>query len=188
MGHGSPGGPGVSRRWRTLSTREIYRNAWLSLREDQIERPVSGAGLYSVVERLESLAIVPRAADGSITLVRQYRYPVDRDSWEVPSGTLDPGEEPLAAARRELVEETGLTAAIWTPLGTFWLAPGFCSQVCRAYLAEALTQGEGRPEATEEDLVVRRFSLAEIESLIRAGELMDGLTISTLSLLRLSGR
>ncbi len=172
--------------WRTLASREIYRNRWLALREDRILRPRSGEGIYSVLERLDSLTVIPRAADGAIYLVRQFRYPVGRHSWEIPAGTLEPGEDPLTAARRELREETGLTAAHWQCVGDFWPAPGFCNQVSHTYLATELTHGEQEPEAIEEDLTVRAFSPAEIDALIRSGELMDGLTIAALYLLRLA--
>lgn len=180
------GGRSLSNPWRTLSRRDIYRNQWLSVREDRIERPRSGEGIYSVVDRADSLAVIPRDEDGDVVLVRQFRYPVQRLSWEIPSGTLEPGEAPFAAAARELVEETGVTADRWSPVGSFWLAPGFCSQVCHVWLAEGLTFGPLRPDPTEEDLVVGRFAPAEIEAMVRAGELMDGLTISALALLRLN--
>jgi ADP-ribose pyrophosphatase len=173
--------------WRTLATRQVYRNRWLGLREDRILRPRSGEGIYSVVERLDSLTVVPRDADGGIYLVRQYRYPVGRYSWEIPAGTLEPGEEPIAAARRELREETGVTADRWTHLGDFWDAPGFCNQISHAYLAEGLTLGEPEAEAIEEDLLVRRFELPEIEAMILRGELLDGLTITALHLMKLRG-
>lgn len=175
----------MSQRWPLVSRRSIYRNQWLAVREDVIRRPASGEGIYSVVERLDSLTVIPRDRDGSIVLVRQYRYPVERDSWEIPAGTLEPGEDPLAAARRELVEETGLAARTWTQIGDFWVAPGFCTQISHTYLAEGLEPGEGRPEAIEEDIVARRFTRADIDAMVRAGQLLDGLTLSALHLLDL---
>lgn len=175
----------MSAPWRTISSREVYRNQWLRVREDRIERPISGPGLYSVVERLPSLTIVPRDADGSIYLVRQYRYPVDAYSWEIPAGTAEPDEALIDGARRELVEETGISAAAWTPLGSFWDAPGFCNQISHTFLAEDLTLGARALESTEEDLIVARFTLAETENMVRASEIRDGFTLSALLLLRL---
>lgn len=178
----------VKHPWRVLRSREIYRNRWLALREDTILRPNSGEGIYSVVDRLDALVVLPRDADDSITLVRQYRYPVGRQSWELPSGTLEPGEAVLPAAQRELREETGLTAARWTHLGDFWLGPGFCNQVAHAYLAEELTQGPSQPDTIEEDLLVGRFTPSELRAMIASGDLMDALTMVSLYLLGLRER
>src|SRR5580704_3550286 len=103
--------------WRTLSSRTIYQNPWLTLREDKVIRPDGAEGIYSVVEIRPSCGIVAIDEDDRIALVGQWRYVHDRYSLEIPTGGSEQGETPLDAAKRELTEETGLTAKAWTALG-----------------------------------------------------------------------
>ena len=103
--------------WRVLGTREVYLNPWIRVREDKVLRPDGEPGIYSVVEFQPAVGIIALTNDEQIYLVGQYRYPTGTCSWEFISGYCEPGEELLVAARRELSEETGLTATRWTALG-----------------------------------------------------------------------
>src|SRR5687768_18570486 len=104
--------------WKTLSTVEIYRNNWFSVREDSVIRPDGELGTYSVVSASRlATGIVPLWEDGTITLVGQHRYPLDEYSWEIPEGGGQLTAHPLGIAQRELIEETGLEAATWIELG-----------------------------------------------------------------------
>jgi ADP-ribose pyrophosphatase len=126
-----------------------------------------------------STAIVAVDPDGYVTLVRQLREPVRKRLLELPAGTLEEGEEPLASARRELEEEVGLVGGRWRELAAFYTTPGFCRERMHVFLAEELDQGEARPEEDEEFEVVR-WRIDEIRS--RLGELEDAKTIAGLLL------
>src|ERR687890_1606450 len=103
--------------WRKISSREVYENPWIRVREDEVLRPDGEPGIYGVVH-FKNVAVGVLAVEGDeLYLVGQYRYTLDRYSWEIPEGGCPEGEEPLDAARRELEEETGLRARCWEKLG-----------------------------------------------------------------------
>jgi ADP-ribose pyrophosphatase len=118
-------------------------------------------------------------ADGAAVLVRQYRDPAGREIYELPAGSLDDGEDPLAAAQRELKEETGFRGGRWRELAGFFVTPGICNEYTRVYLAEDVEPGEAEPEDGEEIEVVR-WPLDEVPG--RLGELEDATTIAALLL------
>jgi ADP-ribose pyrophosphatase len=132
-----------------------------------------------IVVHRGSTAIVAVDRDGYVTLVRQLREPVRKRLLELPAGTLEEGEQPLASARRELEEEVGLVGGRWRELAAFYTTPGFCRERMHVFLAEELDRGEARPEADEE-LEVVRWRIEEIEA--RLGELEDAKTIAGLLL------
>jgi len=110
-----------------------------------------------------------------ILLVRQYRLPARQFLWELPAGTVDPGEKPLQTARRELVEETGYRAKKWTKLAEFYPSPGFLSEKMTIYLATGLTAGEPKP-MEDERIATRWFKAAELDEMIRTGKIQDAKT------------
>jgi ADP-ribose pyrophosphatase len=128
-----------------------------------------------------SVAALPVRADGRVVLVRQYRYAVDSDVWELPAGRLDPGETPETGARREMEEEVGLRAEALEPLVTFFTTPGFCDEKIHVFRATGLTEVEARPEA-DERIEPRAFDLAEAVEMIRRGEVREGKTLVALLL------
>lgn len=171
-----------------LATRLVYENRWLRLREDRVRRRDGSEGIYGVIEKDGFVVVVPVHEDGSITLVEQYRYPVGIRSWEFCQGMWGPpGTDPLEAARHELAEETGLLAATYTHVGFFWEANGVMRQGCNVYLATGLTPGPARPETEEQDLVSRRVPRAEVERMLRAGEITDGVTLAAWGMLAAKG-
>lgn len=171
----------------TTSSREIYANPWMTLREDTFRRPDGSEGLYGVVDKPDYALVL--ALDGDhLAMVEQYRYPLGLRRWEFPQGTA-PDRAPMPArelAARELREETGLTAASWTYLGLLDVAPGLSSQRGRAFLATDLTQGRPEREATEADMRFAWVPRAELEERIRAGEVTDAQTLAAYALLLLS--
>jgi 8-oxo-dGDP phosphatase len=161
---------------RTLSTRVVYENPWLRLREDEIERPDGVRGVYAVVEKDDFAVVVPW--DGErVTLVGQYRYTLGRHTWELPQGSVE-GASPEDVARTELAEETGLRAGTLRHLGRFDGAVGMSSQGFHAWLATDLVAGEPRPEGEEVDMTTRQVTPAELEAMVRAGELTDAHSVA----------
>jgi len=132
-----------------------------------------------IVEHPGAVVIVAVDTDGHVALVRQLREATRRELLELPAGTLEPGEDPLATARRELAEETGLTGGEWREVTRFWTAPGFCRELMTLFFAEGVEPGEATPEADEE-LEVVRWPVAEIED--RLGEVEDAKTLAGLVL------
>lgn len=172
----------------TLASREVYRNAWMTVREDQVRRRDGSTGIYGVVEKTDFVTVVPVHADGSIQLVQQFRYPVGQRHWEFVQGIWGPqGADPLEAARHELLEETGLTATDWQHGGFLNLAQGTMRQGYDIFLARGLTQGAARPEVEEQDLITRAVPLAELEAMLRDGEIRDATSVASFGLLRLKG-
>src|SRR5918912_2381778 len=162
--------------WLTLHSKQVYDNAWISVREDAVIRPGGEQGIYGVVH-FKNIAIgILAVEDDFIYLVGQYRYPLDQYSWEIPEGGCAEGEDPLAAAQRELEEETGLRAADWEKMGEAHLSNSVSDELAIWYLATGLTQGEHSPEGTEE-LVVRRIPFNEALEMALAGKITDALSL-----------
>jgi 8-oxo-dGTP pyrophosphatase MutT (NUDIX family) len=172
----------------TLSSRIAYANRWTRLREDRIRYGNSPESIYGVVERSD-FVIVVACQDGHLTLVEQFRYPVGTRVWEFPMGSLEQehGSDLAVTAAAELREETGLIAGRMVPAGAIFQGPGYCNQRGHVFLATDLTQGATAREATEQDMVCRRFSLAEFEAMVRDGTVCEAMTLSAFALLRIKG-
>lgn len=172
---------------RQLSTRVVYRNRWMTVREDAIERADGSTGLYGVVEKPAFVVIIAASEEG-IYLVEQYRYPVGRRFWELPQGSWEDRDvEPAELARAELREETGLLAGNIRHVGRLFLAYGFCTQGYDVYLASDLVPGDAEREPEEQGLVVRAFAVTDMEAMIRCGEIQDATTVAAFGLARLHG-
>jgi 8-oxo-dGTP pyrophosphatase MutT (NUDIX family) len=173
---------------RCVSSRLVYENRWLRLREDEIERADGSPGIYSVVEKRDFAVVIPRD-DHGLWLVEQERYPVGGRYWELPQGGWDgPARgDAEALARLELEEETGLRAGSLRHLGHLFAAYGFCTQGFDVWLAEDLTRGEPRREASEQDMQLRRVPVAEWERMLRSGEVRDAHSLAAWGLVLLGG-
>jgi 8-oxo-dGTP pyrophosphatase MutT (NUDIX family) len=173
---------------RTTASREIYRNPWIRVREDDVELADGSAGIYSVVEK-PHFGLVLAAERGGFWLVEQFRYPLGRRAWEFPQGTWSAGSggTPEELARAELAEETGIRAAELRHLGHLDLAPGLMTQEFDVWLATGLTPGPTAREASEADMRAEWVPETELRAMIRAGRFTDGPSLAGYSLLLLGG-
>ncbi|MBV1835359.1 NUDIX domain-containing protein [Novacetimonas pomaceti] len=176
----------------TVSSRLAYENPWTRVREDIIIRPNGRKGLYGVVERGDFVVIMPvweEAQGRSVTLIRQYRYPIGQRMWELPMGMWEnrPDAPAEDVARGELREETGLRAATMRDAGLMYQGAGYTTQKGRAYLATGLTQGPTEREDTEEDITCHKVPLEEMEAMIRDGRITCMVTIAAFGLIRARG-
>ena len=150
----------------------MYRNSWLTIREDDIRRPDGSPGIYAVVDKPTYALVIPRLSDSDgerFHLVEQFRYPLGLRRWEFPQGTA-PDRADLDGtelAARELREETGLRADSLTELGLLDVAPGMSSQRGRVFLATGITEGPHDREHEEQDMRSAWFARSEVEQMIR---------------------
>ena len=172
----------MSDRPAVRSSRVVYENRWLRLREDELTWPDGSPGVYAVVEKAAA-AVVAAVEDDRVWLVEQYRHTVGRRFWELPQGALDGTDDPdpEAVARTELAEETGVRARELRHLGRLYYAYGLSEQAFDAWLATGLTHGEQDLEASEHGLVARPVPLDELPRMLDDGLIVDAATIATLS-------
>lgn len=175
--------PGAPRR---LSSRVVYENAWMRVREDRIVRPDGIGTIYGVVEKPDFALVIPREANG-VWLVQQYRYVPDRRAWEFPQGSWSgpPQGDQAALAAAELAEETGFVASELRSLGHLYPAYGFSAQAIDIFLATGLVPGPPAREPSEQDMVQAFFSDAEVTAMIKTGEIVDAGTVAAFGLLGL---
>jgi 8-oxo-dGTP pyrophosphatase MutT (NUDIX family) len=171
-----------------LASRIVYRNRWMTVRQDRIRRRSGATGLYGVVDKPD-FAVIAAVRDGRLLLVEQYRYPVGARLWELPQGAWEdrPDADPALLAAGELREETGYAAASLVAAGSLFLACGYSSQRYHIYLATGLSRVGRQLDAEEEGLAVADFSLAEVEEMMRTGRIVDATTVAALGLLKLKG-
>ena len=169
--------------WKTLSTREIYRNSWFSVREDKVIRPDGSDGIYGVVQTRIATGACALTPEREIYLVGQYRYTTEVYSWEIPEGGTEGDEDPLACAQRELQEEAGVIARRWNPLGgEFHLSNCITSERGFLFLAEDLEETESSPDGTEV-LEVKKVPLDECRRMVVKGEITDAMSVMGILLL-----
>jgi 8-oxo-dGTP pyrophosphatase MutT (NUDIX family) len=169
----------------TLATREVYRNPWLSMREDQILRSNGKPGIYSVIDKDDCAIIIPIEGE-TVYLVEQFRYTIQQRALELPQGGWEmSGVDPEELARGELKEELGLHAEHMTYLGTLWIAYGFANQKQHVFLATGLTPTETEPDPEEHDLVMRTATIPEFEEMMLTGIIRDNCTLSAWALYQL---
>jgi 8-oxo-dGTP pyrophosphatase MutT (NUDIX family) len=160
---------------RVVASRIAYENRWMRVHEDRTERTDGTPGLYGWVEKPPAALIVP-VHDGYVWLVEQYRHPVGARFWEFPQGAADVTGEELA--RTELAEETGLRAGAMELLGRLYFAYGLSNQAVDVWRASDLVVGEQALEDTEEGLIVRRFSVEDVDAMVRRNEIRDAASVA----------
>ncbi|MEO8473123.1 MAG: NUDIX hydrolase [Chryseolinea sp.] len=179
----------IKNPWTTLSGEVKYDNRWINVTEYQVITPGGGRGIYGKVHfKNIGIGIIPVDHDGNTWLVGQYRYTLNEFHWELPEGGGPLDEDTLAAAKRELKEETGMTAAKWTLILRMNPSNSVSDEVAVIFLAEDLQYGKNDLEDTEADLQVRKLPLIEAIAMVDRGEVADSMTImGLLKVARLKG-
>jgi 8-oxo-dGTP pyrophosphatase MutT (NUDIX family) len=166
--------------WTTLSSRAIYENPWIRVREDQVLRPDGHPGIYGVVHfKNRAVGVLPVDEEGRVWLVGQHRYPLDAYSWEIPEGGCPESETPEATAIRELREETGLVAGQLELVATSHLSNSVSDELAYVYRATELTEGPHEPEGCER-IDVRRVEWDEAWQMLQRGEITDSMSVIAL--------
>jgi len=164
---------------RVLSRRTVFRGPIFSVTVERVREPNGITARRDVIHHSGSVVILAIDQKNRVLLERQYRYAAGQYLWELPAGRIDHGERPLAAAKRELLEETGYTARRWRRILFYYASPGVLDETMSVYLAEGLTAGRARPEA-DEIIHTRFFPLARLVKMAASGKLRDGKTISAI--------
>jgi ADP-ribose pyrophosphatase len=177
----------AGRPWKTLSTRDVYQNKWISVREDLVELPDRSTTIYGVVRCGECVGILPFADPDHVLLVRQYRYVAGRETWEMPTGGMLQGESLIQAAQRELAEEIGYQAGQLERLTTFHTSKSVLDETAHLFIGRGLVKAEVPPDETE-FLEVRPFPFEETVRMVVEGEITDGMTVVAVLLAARQGR
>ncbi len=166
---------------KTLSSQLIYEGRAIRVRVDTVEMPGGRNTTREIVEHGVCVAIVAIDSDGNLLLVNQFRQPVERELLEIPAGSIEPGEDPVAAVSREMQEETGYLPRKVERLGGFDSSPGYCTEYLHLYLATDLVPSQLHAEDTESIRLVR-VPLEQVSNLIASGRLCDSKSITGLFL------
>jgi len=173
--------PAASRKERIISSRTVYQGPVFSVTTDQVEEPNGVRARRDVIHHSGSvvvLAVDDSTATPRVLLERQYRHAATDYLWELPAGRIDPGEQELKAAQRELLEETGYTAAKWRRILKFYASPGFVAETMSVFLATGLRAGEAQPE--EDEIIYKRMvPLPAAVRMVLHGTIRDAKTISS---------
>ncbi len=171
--------------WKKFSSQIIYQDPWVKLRVDQVVKPDGKIGPYAFLEpHGPGVMIIPVTENGEVHLIRQFRYPTQMMSWEFPGGGSE-GKNLLAAAKRELWEETGFKAKKWKKLGALQSFTGVSDDIFHVYLTKGLTQTNANKKHEDGILEVKKFSLQKVKAMVEAGKITDSQTISALFLMQL---
>lgn len=166
--------------WTTLESRKIYDNAWIGLTEHQVINPSGGPGIYGEIHfKNLAIGILPLDDEMNTWLVGQYRFPIKAYSWEIPEGGGVLGVAPLESAKRELLEETGISATYWTEIQRMHLSNSVSDELAIIYIARNLTMGVAEPEETEE-LVLRKLPFAEAYEMVINGTITDSMSVAAI--------
>lgn len=167
--------------WKVTSSKIVYQNRWMRIREDQVVTPTGSNGIYALLESNDSVMITVLNDKNELYLVRTFSYPAASWNWELPGGNSD-GEDITAASKRELEEETGIVAKTWKRIGKTRVCNGFMTERMATYLATDLSF-TGKKEVADEQIDdARFFPMDEVDAMIERGEINDGQSITGIHL------
>lgn len=163
--------------YKSIDKKEICSIKSFKVTEEKILLPNGSEATHLTLEHPGAVVILPMLDSETVVMIKQYRHSIKKEILEFPAGTLDPKEESLVCAKRELQEEVNYKASSWRSLGTLYPAPGFCNEIQYLYLAEGLTEAEGTLD--EDEIIERCFlSLSEVLEKIKKNEIVDAKTIA----------
>jgi ADP-ribose pyrophosphatase len=162
--------------WKNLSSRLIYTNKWLSLREDQVALPDGRSSIYGVVTCGDCVGVLPFVDPNTVLLIKQYRYVAKRLTWEMPTGGVHPGEAIEEAAQRELGEEVGQRAGRLKWISTYHTSKSVMDETAHLFIGEDLVELELEPDETE-FIEVRSFPFREVLQMVLKSEIVDSMTV-----------
>ena len=166
-----------------LGSEVVYEGRAFNVRRDEVRTPANHTVKLDIVEHVGSISIVPVDGDGQVYFVCQYRHPAGLELLELPAGTLEPGEPPLEAAAREIREETGMAAENLKEIGSFYLVPGYSTELMHVFLATGLSHNPLEADA-DEFLSVETMSVPDALKLAESGQLPDSKSLAALLLAR----
>ncbi len=166
--------------WDTISIHEVYDNPWIQVTHRDVITPGKTEGIYGVVHfKNLAIGILPLDEEYNTWLVGQYRYTLEEYSWEIPEGGGEPGSTALDSAKRELLEETGITAATWKSIIELTTSNSVTDERAICYVAKDLSFGKSMPEATE-DLEIRKLPFEEVVQMAMDGKITDAISVATI--------
>jgi ADP-ribose pyrophosphatase len=165
-----------------VSTKSVYKGRVIKVRVDTVRTPGDQTAIWDVIEHPGSVSIVPIDTDDQVLLVRQYRPAIGKTLLEIPAGTVEPGESPEVTARRELREEIGMRAEWLRSIGSYYLAPGYSSELMHAFAASGLSPAPLQQDV-DEDISVESIPFGDLMAQISRRELRDAKTIAAILLL-----
>jgi ADP-ribose pyrophosphatase len=168
-----------ARKARIVSSKVLFRGRVYALKRDRVAEPSGIVVTRDMIAHPGSVVVLPLLGDGRIVLIRQYRHAVGQFLWELVAGHKEPNESAVAGAHRELLEETGYTAARVRKLLEYYPSPGLLSERMDIFLAEGLTKGKAQPEE-DEKISQKIVTLREAENWVRSGRIRDGKSIAGL--------
>lgn len=173
--------------WKITAAKEVYDNPWINITAYDVINPSGGKGIYGKVHfKNRAIGIVAMDANNELFLVGQYRFPLQRYSWELPEGGGPLHESPLEAAKRELLEETGLVATNWEVLLNMDLSNSVTDEEATVFLARELQQKEAEPEPTEKLQLIRK-PFSQVFDWVMSGDITDSITVAAILKLKVLG-